>query len=155
MAKKYLIVGETGVGKTWVMVELIKHFDLDRTGKFGLVNYHHNGSVIVTGKYDGSTFQGSDKLSMAVMSDVEAFVYTNKDKTIFFEGDRFTNRNFIAQVNPVILKILGDGSEGRNKRGSNQSDRQIKSIKTRVSKVEATIVFNNSDECLKYIIANE
>ena len=90
---------------------------------------------MLMGIYDGSLFQGTDKLSMAVMSDVDELLEHGKDKIIIAEGDRFTNSKYIEKANPLIVRIIGDGSKGRKLRESSQTDRQIKSIKTRVNNI--------------------
>ncbi len=145
-----LIIGECGVGKTWVMKQMLK--DTKRY-KLGLLRFHENENTIIIGKYDGSTFEGSDKLSMAVMKDLNKILLyiKHKNKLAIFEGDRFMNKNFIQKAKPYIIKINGDGEAGRIKRGSNQTERQLKTIRTRVSNIEHNLVVENSNECLKYI----
>jgi len=146
-----LIVGECGVGKTWVMKQLIK----DCTGyKLGMYRFQENEKCIIVGKYDGSTFEGSDKLSMAVMKDLDKMLlYIKfKKKIAIFEGDRFMNKNFIAKAKPHIVKILGDGEKGRKMRGSKQTERQLKTIKTRVANIKSNHNVSNSTECLQYIL---
>ena len=120
-----LIVGECGVGKTWVMKQMLKE---TTPLKLGLFRFHESNDIIVVGKYDGSTFEGSDKLSMAVMKDLDLMLKYIKvrKKHAIFEGDRFMNQNFISKAKPYIIKINGDGKEGRKKRGSNQTERQLK-----------------------------
>ena len=61
------------------------------------------------------------------------------------------NGNFIKKCNPYIIKINGDGAGGRLKRGSNQTERQLKTIKTRVKNINPNIEVKNSNECLKII----
>lgn len=145
-----LIVGECGVGKTWVMKNLLKE---TKGFKLGLYYFNENKKHIVVGKYDNSIFEGSDKLSMSVMTDLNKMIsYIKKSKKIaVFEGDRFMNSNFIKKCNPYIIKIKGDGSGGRLKRGSNQTERQLKTIKTRVRNITPNIEVENSNECLKII----
>ncbi len=152
--KNYLIVGATGTGKTWIMKQLIERLGLAALYKHDLINYAANEkkSIIVTGKYIGDTFDGSDKLSMAVMKSLEGFLHYHKTATVIWEGDRFTNRNFIREAQPVVLKILGDGAEGRALRGSSQTDRQIKSIATRVNNTEAHHEFQNSEDALYWLL---
>lgn len=133
--RTYLIVGAAGSGKTWVMRQLIEKLKLNVTGRVGMFLFHRNDKYCVLGKYDGTTFEGSDKLSMAVMRDLPKFLKVMKGFTIFCEGDRFTNSTFIGQAKPLICKIVNDGAEGRKKRKSNQTERQIKSISTRVKNV--------------------
>lgn len=134
--KTFLIVGAAGSGKTWVMKQLIEKLKLTVTGRVGMFLFHRNDKYCVLGKYDDTTFEGSDKLSMAVMRDLPKFQKVMKGYTVFCEGDRFTNSTFIQGVRPLILKIANDGAEGRKKRESNQTERQIKSIATRVSNVK-------------------
>ncbi len=143
-----LLIGNCGSGKTWVMKSIIKTFKQERRQKIGKFYYHTNGSVIVIGKYDGSTFEGTDRLSMAVMSDVIPFLNFNQGKKIIAEGDRFMNSTYIGQANPVIIKIIDDGKDGREKRKSNQTDRHLRSIKTRVSNITADYEVETSSDAL-------
>lgn len=145
-----LIIGECGVGKTWVMKNLLKE---TKGFKLGLYYFNENKKNIIVGKYDNSIFEGSDKLSMSVMVDLDKMLaYIKKSKKIaVFEGDRFMNSNFIKKCKPYIIKINGDGAGGRLKRGSNQSERQLKTIKTRVKNIKFDVEVENSNECLKLI----
>ena len=133
----FLIIGACGSGKTWLMKQLIKDFKLDTLGKVGMFYFHRNDKMVALGKYDGSTFEGSDKLSMAVMRDLPEFKKYAKGKIVVCEGDRFMNSTFIKGMTPniSIITILDDGSKGRKKRKSSQTERQIKSVNTRVSKL--------------------
>lgn len=147
-----LLVGAAGTGKTWVAKQLIKRLNLLKVGKVGMVLYHRNGHILVLGKYDGSTFEGSDKLSMAVMRDLPLFQEFAKDfRFVFCEGDRFMNSTFIKATDPYIIKLTRDGSEGRAKRGSNQTERQLKSLTTRVANVKADELVERSETALKVI----
>jgi hypothetical protein len=149
-----LVIGECGVGKTWVLKQLIKN---SKGFKLGLNYFNETDKNIVVGKYDNSTFEGSDKLSMAVMKDLDKMlVYINKvNKTAIFEGDRFMNTNFIKKAKPYIIKIKGDGKGGRLKRVSQQTERQLKTIKTRVKNIKADKEVENSNECLNIIQSYE
>ena len=152
--KNILIVGICGVGKTWLMKSLIKEFKCDEMKQVKLVRYNssESGEINIVGKYDGSMFEGSDKLSMSVSTSVDQYLEeTSDNKFNVFEGDRFSNGKFIDKVKPIVLKILGDGSEGRENRGSSQSERQIKSITTRVGNINADMEFENSTECYNFI----
>lgn len=155
MKNNILIVGCCGTGKTWIMLSLIEMYNASLKDKEGLVRYNHNEdrTINVVGNYiPGETFQGSDKLAMNVMRDTPTFVENNSQAINIFEGDRFSNSKFIAKCNPIIIKILGDGEEGRIKRGSNQTERQLKSITTRVGNIDANLEFNNSQETLDFIV---
>ena len=145
-----LLVGACGVGKTWVMNQVLKENTL-WPGKIGKFKFHYNDSIVVLGVYDGSTFQGSDRLSMSVLTDLDKFLAWSRNKTIICEGDRFTNSTFINKAHPFIIKIKGDGEAGRKIRGSKQTERHIKSIATRVSNIKENIVKNDSEEAYRFI----
>lgn len=152
--RNILIVGICGVGKTWVMKSLIDEFNCLEMSQVKLVRYNTNKdkSVNVVGKYDGSMFEGSDKLSMSVSTSVDEYLEETKSSNFnVFEGDRFSNGKFIDKVKPLVIKILGDGSKGRESRGSSQSERQIKSITTRVGNISADLEFKDSTECLSFL----
>ena len=70
---------------------------------------------------------------------------------IICEGDRFTNKTFINLFQPEILLIEGSGEEGRLKRKSNQTKRQIQTIQTRVSNIKPNKTFKNSNLCLEWL----
>lgn len=146
-----LIMGNCGVGKTWVMKQLLD--TPNKPYKLGKFNFHETDNYIVVGKYDNSTFEGSDKLSMSVITDLNLMLrYLKKvDKIAIFEGDRFTNSKFIEKAEPIIIKINGDGKKGRDKRGSNQSERHLKSIRTRISNINSHKDVHNSEDCLKAV----
>jgi len=146
-----LLIGMCGSGKTWVMEQLIQYYVLSHKRKIGKIYFHTDNKIMVLGKYDGSMYQGTDKLSMSVMTDVDSMIGYAKDKIIVAEGDRFTNSTFIKKANPIVIKITDDGALGRLKRNSNQSDRHLKSIQTRVNNIEANCEVLNSFEALDKI----
>lgn len=152
--KCVLLIGACGSGKTWVMEQLIGSRPT-RSKKFGLFRFRHDieKNVLYLGVYDQSTFQGSDRLSMAVMKDSQKFkqICDKENFSIIAEGDRFTNQTFINTFKPVIVKIKDTGEVGRLKRGSNQTERQIKSIVTRVKNIPAHYEVENSTEALEII----
>ncbi len=151
--KTILLIGNCGVGKTYVMQSLIVKLRCNMKEKLGLINMHSNNKVAILGKYSGNTFDGSDQLSMAVSKDFDKLKAwaTASDITLVCEGDRFTNSFFVSTFNPEIILIEGSGKEGRIKRKSNQSDRQIQSIATRISKYTPNKAFLNSKDCLDYL----
>ena len=135
MGKNILLIGSAGVGKTWVMKSLINNFKCERRQKYG-------------------KFEGSDRLSMSVITDLDGFLALTENKVVILEGDRFTNSKVIAKAKPIIIKIMGDGLVGRLKRGSNQTERHLKSITTRVNNIPMTdsdYVAFNSTEALEII----
>lgn len=146
-----LLIGATGTGKTWVMKELIGLRPTPFTA--GLIKGLESSGTLYLGVYDGSTFEGSDKLSMAVAKDFDLLqsLQDSLKFNIVCEGDRFTNSKFIEMFSPIIVKINGDGAEGRRKRGTIQSERHIKSIKTRVDNIKPTYQADNSKQALEII----
>tara|TARA_A100000171_G_C2048270_1_gene103889 strand:+ start:89 stop:643 length:555 start_codon:yes stop_codon:yes gene_type:complete len=148
MSLNILIIGNCGVGKTYILKNLIKYLHISKANNVGLIHYLENNKYIFTGKYINSIFDGSDKLAMNVMVSLDDFLNKNPNKIIFYEGDRFSNNNFIKKTKPFIIKILGNGEKGRSIRGSSQSKRQIKSIQTRVNNIESAIDYENAYECL-------
>src|SRR5210317_302939 len=157
-----LITGNCGVGKTYLMNKIIEKYELNETGAFGIFKYIGNdsrenqvaGNIRLAGVYDGTMFEGTDRLAMDVMRVMETYLLGQGCRKLIniFEGDRFTNKKFIALANPFIIKIKGDGSEGRLKRGSNQTERHLKSIATRVANIEEDFAFNNSEEAVDFFL---
>lgn len=138
------------------MTQLIKHFDINAKVyqySTGLYKYVKQHGVIIVGVYDGSTFEGSDRLSMSVMTSNKMMHNEFADNLVFVEGDRFTNSSFIEEFKPFIIRIAGNGKEGRDARGSKQTDRHIKAIETRVENIKADLVVENSTECFEYLAA--
>ena len=152
--KSVLLIGQCGSGKTWVMTELLKLYNTKKA-KIGLNSFQidEEKKIVIIGVYDGSVFQGSDKLSMAVMSDSDKLkkMQDKHDFTIIAEGDRFTNSTFINKFKPYIIKIKDNGKQGRDKRNSNQSERHLKSIESRVNNIKENINVKNSAEALEAI----
>lgn len=150
----YLIIGNCGVGKTHVMKSLMSFFNITPVYSYGtgLYRYLKKDGIVLLGKYDGSTFEGSDKLSMSIMADNAKIQPIFKEaKVVVGEGDRFTNSTFISTFKPTIVLIEGDGEEGRKKRGSQQTERHLKSIATRVSNIKPDLTFPNSIECFEFL----
>lgn len=150
--KTFLIIGCCGTGKTHIMKELIRICGVNNESQYGLYHFRHGADIAVLGKYTGDIFDGSDRLSMSIMKDNSKVLEVLKDFKVIAEGDRFTNSSFIRDFSPIILKILGDGKTGRELRGSNQTERHLKSIATRVSNIEANYEFKDNTECLAFLI---
>lgn len=157
MTNYILITGTCGVGKTWIMKQLIDTFEVKKAEKYGLYHWVYRDdnerSLAILGKYDGTMFEGSDRLAMNIMAhNLEAKKLLDKFDVVVAEGDRFTNQSFIRDFNPIIVRIKGDGKEGRAKRGSSQTERQIKSITTRVNNIIPHYAVPNSEECFNFVV---
>lgn len=146
---KILLTGRPGVGKTWIMKELIKKYNCTKKGKVGLIDYLE-GEIIVTGNYDGSTFEGADKLSMAAISSVEELLSNTSYMDVVFDGDRFTNTTMLKHK-PIVINIEGDGAWGRKNRGSSQTEQRLKSMATRYNSYPYNYRVENSDRALELI----
>jgi hypothetical protein len=151
--KSYLIIGGCGTGKTWVMKRVLSQAGFVQHHSNGLYHWAEADNLVVLGKYDGSTFEGGDRLSMAVMSSNNLVLPLWTDKIVVAEGDRFTNATFIREFNPYIIKILDDGSKGRMNRGSSQTARHIQSIQTRVNNTPFDISVPDSHTAFNMLTA--
>ena len=149
--KTILLIGACGSGKTHAVTTYLSGLRTHK-GKLGLNRFELDASrnVCVLGVYDGTTFQGSDRLSMAVMKDIHALRQwqAKTGVTIVAEGDRFTNGTFLEAMKPTIIKLTNNGENGRRARGSKQTERQIKSIATRVSRIEAHFNVKTADDAV-------
>lgn len=149
-----LLIGGCGSGKTWVMKQLISELKT-KSAKLGLFNFKLDleKKIAIMGVYDNTTFEGSDKLSMGLMKDCDLMLKSKikNDLSIVCEGDRFTNSTFINKFKPIIIKIKDDGELGRKNRNSTQSERHIKSIKTRVERINSHFDVENSTKALEQI----
>lgn len=134
------IGGEPGTGKT----TLIKKLKDDYTTipfKYGLVRgeYDKEKKVYFIGVYDGSTFEGSDKLSMAVNKDFVKFLNYLNEGIVVFEGDRLFNPSLFRLDFPFVIYALTASTEELNRRynrrGSNQSETFLKSRKTKIKNI--------------------
>lgn len=125
----------------------------DKRYKLGRFRWRENDDWIVVGKYDGSTFQGSDRLSMSVMADLPRMLayIRNAGKPAIFEGDRFSNRNFLRLAQPFVIRIQGDGAAGRAARGSAQTQRQIRAIATRMDNLPYNTLTQDSQSALSLL----
>ena len=145
-----LLTGRPGTGKTWVMKQIIKNYECTEEGKIGLIDYLTNGKVLVTGKYEGHTFDGGDRLSMAAISSVHDLNNGTKSMVRLFDGDRFTNKTFL-KYEPIVINIAGTGEVGRKLRGSNQTEARLKSMATRYDNYAYHFRVDSSDAALQLV----
>lgn len=153
-----LLIGKQGTGKTWVMKTIMNRYKCLRRQKITRMYWHSsaddNGkAVYVAGKYDGTPFEGTDRLSLAVMMDYDRFLQYAAGKFILLEGDRFTNFTVLDHPThkPYVIKIDNDGSKGRALRGTKQSDMALKRIGTRIDNITADLNVKDSDAALVVI----
>lgn len=164
------IGGEPATGKSSIMLGLMSMIGLQGFTEFnfgGLLrgHYHMERRVLVLGVYEaGSTFSGTDRLSMAVMPVARGFLERlGKDPeffpgwTILFEGDRLFNIPFlehaaqVADLHAFVLTTSDAEKERRHKfRGDTQKPTWLKGRKTKVVNIVSTFpgitLLDNSDE---------
>lgn len=161
----FALLGYPGAGKTWVISNMIQALLADgykhQHRKIGLVEYEDFGGLRIMGNYDGSTFQGTDRLSMAVSVDFDRF-FDNSDeagaKFVLAEGDRINNMTFFKAASKhgtyERIKIQPDTYEKllkqREQRGHTFDQRFLKSIASKVDKHTFDHTFN-SDRALEYL----
>jgi len=159
------ILGHPGAGKSWAVYDFLK-FMMDFHGferdpsevrkRIGLVDYHDLGEIVIMGIYDGSKFQGTDRLSMAVSVDFVRFFSKIKDEKsdpwIIAEGDRINNMTFFkaAIENGKLERIKCDpGSydkllEQRKQRNHVFPQAFLKTIATKVEKHNFDLTMDSS-----------
>lgn len=139
--KLIAMAGEPAVGKTTIFKGLRERMpQVRKKFKFGLVRGLSNEdmSTLIIGVYDGSTFEGSDKLSMGVQPDFVKLLkkMQDRDVTIYLEGDRLTNASLFRQFPAEGILVRADEDivdQRHKKRNDSQQDKFIKAKRTKVS----------------------
>lgn len=163
MVKRIIAIGgEPASGKTTLVRKLMDGYNLTPF-KYGLVRgvYDKTEDVYFIGVFDGSTFEGTDRLSMAVQPHFVKFLNQINGGVVIFEGDRLFNNKLFSNDLPfikVILKVSKDTLEQRHKeRGDNQTQRFITSRNTKISNIMKehddyiTIVNNDNSNAIEII----
>ena len=143
MTKLIYIIGLPGTGKSTIMKEFMASRDWSAERVTDLLDTHVSGNVRVLGKYsDEETFSGTDRLSMAVAPKATEWMNTAPDEVIIGEGDRLNNKAFFEAAKSVgelhIIHIASSDDERERRydlRGSNQSDKFISTVRTKVSNI--------------------
>lgn len=152
--KVFAIGGEPGSGKSTLMKEIIKHFEVEpKYDSVKLVPYLQKDNVYILGKYEeGEVFSGTDRMSMAVQPDAIKFLATlPTDSVVLFEGDRLFTASFLEDcLDKYDLKIiyLSTKKEVRQDRykdrGSNQNETWLQGRETKIANImtNMTLMFN-------------
>ena len=156
------IGGEPAVGKTTLMFKLISMAnDWVKVKPEKLLDaiYSEKLNTYILGKYEeGSTFQGTDRLSMAVQPDAERFIVDiayqlQADKeysvNVLFEGDRLFNSKFLEHISKnvpdfqiLILEAKNDVVKQRHvDRNDTQDDKFINGRRTKISNISSSLIF--------------
>lgn len=122
------------------------------------------GKFKMLGVFDGSMFEGTDKLSMTVIDDAISYIKgINGKSVVFVEGDRLFNYRFLHETGAMLLLI--DANEKVLKarhieRGDSQTDTFLKSRRSKVenfiAKYGVQRIWNNTlqdqERILNFII---
>jgi len=142
MAKRILAIGGVpGVGKTTLMNKIIKSYHPLKNFKYKEVRgqYCSLHNMYFIGKYDGSNFAGTDRLSMSVNTSFVDMITKLPSGLFVFEGNRLFNQvlfdNFDCEI--YLLTAKQHTIEKRRKRrGANQSKTFLKSICTKINRIQ-------------------
>lgn len=99
-----------------------------------------NQPYIMLGVFDGSTFEGTDKLSMTVINDAIKFVQElqaqEKACVVFVEGDRLFNIRFLSTTTATLFLIDADECVLRKRHILRRDKQSSTFLRSRRSKVE-------------------
>ena len=151
------ICGEPATGKSTLMRALLGRMDGEEQTwhpeKWGTLEYLQMGDFYVLGKYDEHPFDGTDRLSMAVINDAEAFLLKliGTDAVILFEGDRLYCDRFIKFIvrnsQFMLIELVNSATESNQRRkeragtGINQSETFLKSRRTKYRNLRTKFPF--------------
>lgn len=156
-AKTIYIAGVPASGKTTLMRRIRKELFGDYTevrhGSCRAI-VSEDGHYVMLGVFDGSTFEGTDRLSMTVIGDAIPYVSSLRDVVVFAEGDRLANRRFLTetQASLIVLDAAPRVLEMRHRaRRDNQPEAFLKRCRTKVGNLAAaygalTLNNNTSEE---------
>lgn len=140
MVKRVVAVGgEPATGKTTLMREF-KNLHTTTPFKYGQVRgeYNKDLNLYFIGVFDGSTFEGTDRLSMSVQPDFIKFLNWCEG-VVIYEGDRLFNQSLFTLGFPfvkVVLKGDKDLLDIRHKtRGDSQTETFLKSKRTKINNI--------------------
>lgn len=120
------------------------------------------------GVFDGSTFEGTDRLSMTVIDDaikhIQQLGTEPIPRVVFVEGDRLFNYRFLSETcaNVIVIDAFDEVLAKRHEqRGDNQSETFLKSRRTKIEnmmmKYNIPKTWNNtiddSTRLLQYVIS--
>jgi dephospho-CoA kinase len=145
------ILGEPATGKTTLMKEIIKELGPLKPSNKPFYHYSAPG-LVLWGKYDEGTFQGTDKLSMGVQPLAVEFAMMARHKLILFEGDRIGNVSFFKAVAPyheikIYLLEVSEEEKARRHiaRNDNQSEKFLKAKKTKLKNLSERVEIERCD----------
>lgn len=167
-AKVIFVAGVPASGKTTIFRKLREAlFDGATEFMYGKVRGIERGAYQMLGVFDGSTFEGTDRLSMTVIDDAIAYIQaleaeSKERKVIFVEGDRLFNYRFLqeARASVILIDAFPEVLMIRHaQRGDTQTEVFLRGRRSKVEnfakKYRIGRVYNNTpedSECIsKYI----
>ncbi|MBQ6939886.1 MAG: AAA family ATPase [Alistipes sp.] len=156
--KVIFVAGVPATGKTTLFKRIRERlFEQCSEFKEGKVRGIENGCYKMLGVFDGSTFEGTDRLSMTVIGDAIDYIKRLEQepgrKVVFVEGDRLFNFRFLQETRASL--ILLDASpevlaQRHKERGDNQTETFLQSRRTKVenfaNKYRISRAYNNAPE---------
>lgn len=163
------IGGEPASGKTTLMRALIHKLGGSKALSSGKLKGHYfsQHKLFILGVYgSGETFEGTDKLSMAVQPDAINFLNKLKDNPrypghrVIFEGDRLFTASFLEEAQKMstefkifVLDVKEETKDTRHiQRGDSQSEQFLKGRKTKIEnimkKFEVQTLINETEQDL-------
>lgn len=155
MLKRIIAIGgEPGTGKTRLMKDVMRDYTLTPFN-YGLIKgeYDDYKKVYFIGVFDGSKFEGSDKVSIKCYNDLIKF-FNQVDGVVVFEGDRLFSKRVLASPYPFVKLVLTASKETMDTRyrlrGVHQAERfnqlKTKSVHNLIKTYDDIIFLNNEGD---------
>ncbi len=158
--KVIFIAGVPASGKTTLFKRIretlfVNHTDFKHGKARGVQS--DDGRFKMLGVFDGSTFEGTDRLSMTVIGDAINYIKSLEQQpmrsVVFVEGDRLFNFRFLQETRAslILLDAAPEVLAQRHKeRGDNQTETFLQSRRTKVenfaTKYRIGRAYNNTPE---------
>ncbi len=142
----HMIAGLPITGKSTLMRKIRTQLGEHTKKQHNLLRYEDYLHHVILGIYDGSTFEGTDKLSMAVMKDALEFLKTNRKK-VLVEGDRLFSLKFLegaksmgydVKISILYVDNFVEILKRYQSRGQMQTESFIKGRQTKINNIRAS-----------------
>ena len=151
MLDVFFISGVPASGKTTIMKVLRERFIGEgRQARLGRARWieRADGRVKMLGVFDGSTFEGTDRLSMTCIEDVIPWVRDLQDQIeryiLLLEGDRLMNERFLKTTRARVFCLTVQPqtlAERHKRRRDTQGEAFLRSRETKLRNLSATYRF--------------
>lgn len=140
MLKTIYLAGVPATGKSTIMRSVRSYLMPNAVPfSFGTLRGMRQGCIWAYGVFDGSIFEGTDRLSMSVISDAvrhaEGLKAAASRNVILVEGDRLFCERFLASSNAEVIIIDAPNevlTHRHNLRGDSQTATFLKRCRTKV-----------------------